>query len=143
MKSAMRKRWGVFIVLSLILMMMGLTIIIGCSDGDDTTTPMEEVEEPQENDTEDAESAKPSNTPDEAVDAYLDKEGMDKSKVELTEKVSEEDPDWAMYTGSDDVGDNLTIILHVEDGEWTVVEAGSSFPEWPPDIPGAPDDLFE
>jgi hypothetical protein len=141
MKPVMRKRWGIVIVMSLILMLMSLTLIIGCSDSDDATQPSEEVEKPQE--AEDAGPSEPSNTPDEAVDAYLDKEGMDESKVELTEKVSEEDPTWAIYTGTDDVGDSLTIILHVEDGEWTVVEAGSSFPEWPPDIPGAPDDLFE
>lgn len=141
MKSLARKRWLVVIALSLALMLVGLTVISGCGDDDDKTVPAEEVEETQE--MEEVEPAEPSNTPQDAVDAYLEKEGMDPEAVDLSEKISKEDPMWAIFTGSDDVGDNLTIILNVEDGEWMVVEAGSSFPQWPPDIPGAPDDLFE
>ena len=141
MELLKQRRLLIVIVLSLALMLMGLTLLSGCGDDGGKTEPAEEVEKPQEK--EDVETAEPSNTPQEAVDAYLEDEGMDPEAVDLAEKVSEEDPTWAIFDGSDDVGDNLTIILHVEDGEWTVVEAGSSFPEWPPDIPGAPDDLFE
>jgi hypothetical protein len=143
MELLARRRWLIVIVLSLALMLMGLTIISGCGDNDDKTEPAEKVEEPQEKEMEEVEPAEPSNTPQDAVDAYLEEEGMNPAAVDLAEKTSKEDPTWAIFTGSDDVGDNLTIILHVEDGEWTVVEAGSSFPQWPPDIPGAPDDLFE
>jgi hypothetical protein len=138
MELLTRRRLLFVIVLSLALMLMGLTVISGCGDNNDKTEPAEELEEPQE-----VEPTEPSNTPQDAVDAYLEQEGMDPEAVDLAEKVSKEDPTWAIFTGSDEVGDNLTIILHVDDGEWTVVEAGSSFPQWPPDIPGAPDDLFE
>jgi hypothetical protein len=89
-----------------------------------------EVTEKKDDSKQDGQADK--NTPEEAIEDYTKKAGGDPTGWTYSEdKVSKEDPDWAIYKGVSPLPPEQEppdyFLLHKVDGEWTVLADGTDF----------------
>jgi len=103
-------------------------ITVTTDDGTSGESQFEVTKE--EDDSKNGEADK--NTPEEAIEDYMKKAGGDPTGWTYSEdKVSKEDPDWAIYKGVSPQPPEQEppdfFLLHKVDGEWTVLTDGTDF----------------